>query len=54
MRNVKLGLALISLAVCLVAPFLLFYSLIDAVTCKRILLAATAGWFVFATAWRIK
>ena len=54
MARVKLLLALISLAACLVTPFLLFDSIIDAGTYKRILLAATAGWFVFATAWRMK
>ena len=54
MARVKLSLALISLAACLVTPFLLFNSVIDAATYKRVLLVATAGWFVFATAWRIK
>lgn len=53
MARVKLLLALVSLLACLVAPVLLFNGVIDAATYKRALMAATAGWFVFAIAWKV-
>ena len=52
MAGVKLSLALISLAACLVAPFFVLNGSIDVPTYKQVLLAGTAGWFVFATAWK--
>ncbi len=51
--KVTLALALVSLLACLVAPLLLFNGVIDAPTYKRVLVAATAGWFVFAIVWKV-
>jgi cephalosporin-C deacetylase-like acetyl esterase len=43
--------AVLCLAGCLAVPVLYFIGLFDAVTYKRVLLALSIGWFVFATAW---
>jgi hypothetical protein len=49
-RNAILWLAGMSLFLCLAAPLLYFVGRIDVSYYKTMLAAATAGWFVFATA----
>jgi hypothetical protein len=49
-RRVSLGLAALSLFLCVAAPLLYFLGRIDAPVYKTTLAAATVGWFVFATA----
>jgi hypothetical protein len=45
------ALSLISLATCLVAPLLHFLGKLGSGSYKLVFLAASAGWFVFATLW---
>jgi len=51
MSRLTLGVALICLAVCLAVPFVYFTGAVDVDSYKNILLAASLGWFVFATMW---
>jgi len=52
MRRLWLGAAsILSLAVGLAAPMLYFLGVVPESRFKLILLAASAGWFVFATLW---
>jgi len=45
------ALSLISLAVCLAAPIMRFLGKISSESYKLVFLAASIGWFVFATFW---
>jgi hypothetical protein len=45
------ALSLLSLAVCLAAPVMRFLGKISLESYKLIFLAASFGWFVFATLW---
>jgi hypothetical protein len=45
------ALALVSLAGCLAAPILHFLGKLSSDSYKLVFLAASVGWFVFATLW---
>jgi hypothetical protein len=47
-------LAVLSLVLCLVAPALHFWGRIEMRGYKILLASASAGWFVFATAWAMR
>ncbi len=47
--RLKLGVALLGLAVCLAAPVLFFNGSIGEAAYRQVLLGGTAVWFVFAT-----
>jgi|WetSurSiteA1Bulk_404760.scaffolds.fasta_scaffold27507_2 hypothetical protein len=49
-RSLMGGLALLSLAVCLIMGVLIFLGRVSDATYKKAFLAASAGWFVFSIA----
>ncbi|MBD3414428.1 MAG: hypothetical protein GF421_08365 [Candidatus Aminicenantes bacterium] len=46
--RIFMGLGLISLLLCLAAPFLYFWGRISEGSCKSLFLAASIAWFVFS------
>jgi hypothetical protein len=53
-KKTSLWLATLSLVLCLVAPLLHFWGRMDIAGYKVMLASASAGWFIFATAWAMR
>jgi hypothetical protein len=53
-KRTSLWLAALSLILCLVAPVLHFLGRMDIAGYKVMLASASAGWFIFATAWAMR
>jgi len=53
-KKMSLWLAALSLVLCLVAPVLHFLGMMDMASYRVMLASASAGWFIFATAWALR
>lgn len=51
LRMISAVLSLVSLLLCFAAPFLYLRQTVTADGFKSMLLAASCGWFIFATLW---